>query len=109
MKQSLLEKRKQKLDKFINSNFLANYINAVLRGLVMFLVAITLYFIINGFFNISTVNTFVIVFAISILVSVIFSRYLAKIKFGEIIQKKYIRFLSKLMGDSNEFGEKKRI
>lgn len=96
---NLQERRRLGRSKFIDliteSNILAKYVDGVIRGLMFVALAYTLYALLTYVFNVESWLVFPIIFTISILISIIFSKQLQRINFGIKVQQKYVEFLNK--------------
>lgn len=94
MQKELFEKTNPKQSNYFG-NLLANYINLTIKSLIMFGVALILYFIFNRW--LSSVVLFIASFLLSLFLTLILSKPLNKINFiGEKIQEKYLNFLHKI-------------
>lgn len=100
------EQETQNLNKipFYKKDFLAKYINYILKMLVIFGIALVISLTIRALFNLSPVWTFIMIFLILLAITPLTS----KINFtiGYVIQREYDKFLErqteKLFGKKNE-------
>lgn len=89
--QQELEKPQQ--NKMLKGNFLANYIDMTIRGVLVFIIiALIYYFILNKLLHLDYIFALPIAFVISMLIS----PTMAKIKLGTTIQAYYDDFLFKV-------------
>jgi len=98
-KKDLLEAKnpnRDRLDKLLESNFLATYVNLSLQGLISLGVAMLIGWIIRIIWKDIPIWLLVpIIFAMMILFSVIFSKKLSQIQIGYKVQEWYLNFLKK--------------
>ena len=95
-KKNLKEQKKQNLNekKILTSNFLAVYIDMVIRGLIAFTsIGLTSYFVLIKWLQVS----YMWVIPIAFLLSLSISPLLMKIKVGEKVQDKYEDLLGKII------------
>lgn len=77
-------------------NILANYIDSMIRGLIMLAIAFPLsFFVLRGVLNLEIYW----IFPILIILGLILSPLLSKIKVGRKVQQKYYKFLDDKIGD----------
>jgi len=89
--------RQSRIDKFLESNLLADYINIVIRTLIILFILLIAFSIFKAFgLDVKGIYLFPIVFIFSIFLSLMLQKQLAKIQIGYKIQQKYIELLNRL-------------